>query len=69
VKVGTPFGEYPYVFSRLEKREDGLAIVGSVAGIDSTVVLETRDARALAKAAALPLVIGALVWALSRSRG
>jgi hypothetical protein len=39
VKVGTPFGEYPFVYRRVERREDGVAIVGTVAGIESTVAV------------------------------
>jgi hypothetical protein len=54
VKVGTPFGEYPFVYRRIERREDGVAIVGTVAGIESTVVLDRDDARRAAKALAVP---------------
>jgi hypothetical protein len=50
VKVGTPFGDYPFVYRRVERRDDGLAIVGTVAGVDSSVVLERDDALAAAKA-------------------
>ena len=49
MKVGTPFGDYPFVYRRVERRDDGLAIVGTVAGVDSSVVLERDDALAAAK--------------------
>jgi hypothetical protein len=47
VKVGTPFGEVPFEYRRTERREGGLAIVGIVAGLESSVVLDRGD---LAKA-------------------
>ncbi|HEY2716316.1 MAG TPA: hypothetical protein VGI73_08865 [Solirubrobacterales bacterium] len=68
MKVGTPLGEYPFVFQRLERRDGGLAVVGSVAGIESTVVIEPEDLAALAKRAALPLAAVALLAAYARSR-
>jgi hypothetical protein len=61
VKVGTPFGEYPFVYRRVERREDGVAIVGTVAGIESTVVLDGDDARRAAKALAVPAAALALL--------
>lgn len=68
MKVGTPLGEYPFVFQRLERRGGGLAIVGSLAGIESTVVLGPEDLAALAKRAALPLAAAALLVAYARWR-
>jgi hypothetical protein len=61
VKVGTPFGEHPFVYRRVERRDDGVAIVGTVAGIESTVVLDGDDARRAAKALAVPAAAGALL--------
>jgi hypothetical protein len=61
VKVGTPFGEYPFVYRRVERREDGVAIVGTVAGIESTVVFDAADARRAAKALAVPAAAVALL--------
>lgn len=55
MRVGTPFGEYPFEFRRVERRPDGLAIVGTVAGIESTVVFDKDDARRLATALAVPV--------------
>jgi hypothetical protein len=43
VKVGTPLGTYPLRFRRLERREGGVAIVGLVAGMESSLVLERSD--------------------------
>jgi hypothetical protein len=55
VRVGTPFGEYPFEYRRLERRADGLVVVGTVAGIESTVVFDKDDARRAAKALAVPV--------------
>jgi hypothetical protein len=67
VKVGTPFGEYPFVYRRVERRPDGLAVIGTVAGIESTVVLDRDDAKRAAKALAVPATALALLL-LARSR-
>jgi hypothetical protein len=67
VRVGTPFGEYPFVYRRVERRPDGLAIVGTVAGIESTVVFDRDDARRAATALAVPAAAVALLL-LSRAR-
>jgi hypothetical protein len=66
VKVGTPFGEYPFVYRRLERREDGVAIVGTVAGVDSRVVLDHGDLRRAAIALGVPLAAGAALALLAR---
>jgi hypothetical protein len=67
MKVGTPFGEYPFLYRRVERREDAVAIVGTVAGIESTVVFDRDDARHAAKALALPAAALALLL-VARSR-
>ncbi len=61
MKVGTPFGEYPFKFRRLERRPDGLAVIGTVAGIDSTVVFDRDDAKGAAKVLAVPAAALALL--------
>jgi hypothetical protein len=66
VRVGTPFGEYPFVYRGLQRRPDGLAVVGTVAGVESTVVFDRADARTLAKALVVPAAAVALV-ALARA--
>jgi hypothetical protein len=43
MKVGTPLGEYPFQFRRVERRPDGIAIVGLVAGLESSLVLTGED--------------------------
>ncbi len=68
MKVGTPLGEYPFVFRRVETRQGGLAVVGTIAGVESSVVLEPDDLVALAKRVALPLVAAAVALAYVRSR-
>jgi hypothetical protein len=64
MKVGTPFGEYPFVYRKVERREGGIAIVGTVAGVDSSVVFGRDDAlqagKLLGAAAALALTVAAL---------
>jgi hypothetical protein len=63
MKVGTPFGEYPFVYRKVERRDGELAIVGTVAGVDSSVVFGRDDAvkAGTALAAAAILVVAARV--------
>ena len=68
MRVGTPFGEYPFKYRRLERRPDGLAVIGTVAGIDSTVVFDRTDARALAKALLVPAGAAGLLLLARASR-
>jgi hypothetical protein len=63
VRVGTPLGEYPFEFRRLERRGSSLAVVGSLAGYEASVVLGPDDLRALA----LPVAALALLVAWRRS--
>jgi hypothetical protein len=67
VKVGTPFGEFPFEYRRVERRKDGVAIVGTVAGLESSVVLDRTDAECAAKVLAVPAVALSL-YLLTRSR-
>jgi hypothetical protein len=69
VRVGTLLGEYPFLFRRIERREGGVAIVGTVAGLESSVVFGREDLVAAAKLAAAPIAFGAAAIAYSRSRG
>jgi hypothetical protein len=69
VRVGTPFGEYPFEYRRVERREDGVAIVGTVAGIESTVVLDGDDARRAAKVLAVPAAALSLLLLARALRG
>ena len=55
MKVGTPLGSYPFEFRRFERRDEGLAIVGLVAGLESSVVLEATDLRVAARVLGPPL--------------
>ena len=68
MRVSTPFGEYPFEYRRLERRPDGLAIVGTVAGVDSSVVFDRDDARRAAAALAVPAAGLALVLLLRARR-
>jgi hypothetical protein len=68
MKVGTPFGEYPFEYRRVERRPGGIAVVGTVAGIESTVVFDGDDARRAAKALAIPIGTVALLLIARASR-
>jgi hypothetical protein len=68
VRVGTPLGEYPFEFRRVERRGRGVAIVGNLAGFESSVVLEPEDAVTVLKRVALPLAAAALLLAFARRR-
>lgn len=68
MRVGTPFGEYPFEYRRVERRPDGVAIVGTVAGIESTVVLGKDDALRAAKAIAIPVGAAALLLVARAAR-
>jgi hypothetical protein len=67
VKIGTPFGEFPFVYRKIERREGGVAIVGTVAGVDSRVVFDADDAKRGAIALGVPIAALATL-ALVRSR-
>ncbi len=65
MKVGTPFGDYPFEYRRTERRPGGeVAVIGTVAGIESSVVFDRDDAlragKALGAAAALLVLIRVL---------
>jgi hypothetical protein len=66
VKVGTPLGEYPFEFRRLERRPEGIAIVGLVAGLESSVVV-TREDLDLAMKGLAPLLAAAGIIAYFRA--
>ncbi|HJZ38159.1 MAG TPA: hypothetical protein VJ204_17950 [Solirubrobacterales bacterium] len=69
MKIGTPFGEFPFVYRKIERRDDGVAIVGTVAGVDSRVVFDRDDARRGAIALGVPLAaLAVLVLARGRCR-
>jgi hypothetical protein len=64
VKVLSPIGEYPFVFQRCERREGGLDIVGTVAGVESRVSFDGEDLRAAARLAGPPLAAALAAAAL-----
>jgi hypothetical protein len=70
VKVASPLGEYPFVFQKLERREGGVAIVGTMAGIEASILLDDDDLRTVAKAFAAPLAVAAILiaWRSRRRR-
>lgn len=68
MRVGTPFGEFPFEYRRVERRADGVAIVGKVAGLDSSVVFDVDDARRAARALAIPAAVALLLLARTLRR-
>jgi hypothetical protein len=66
VKVGTPLGEYPFEFRRLERRGGGLAVVGIVAGLESSLLVDREDLAGVARRLLVPLAIGAGLLAYRR---
>jgi hypothetical protein len=69
VRVGTPLGEYPFEFSRVERRDGSIVILGTVAGMESTVVLDRDDLGKAMKKLALPVGVALALIAFSRTRG
>ena len=67
MKVATPFGEFPFEYRRVERRGDGIAVVGLVAGLESRVVFDKDDARRAAIALAVPAAAASLLL-LTRAR-
>jgi hypothetical protein len=67
VRIGTPLGEYPFQFKRLERRDGGVAVIGTVAGLESTVVLAPAEVAKVTAIVLAPAVLAALV--ARRSRG
>jgi hypothetical protein len=68
VRVGTPLGEYPFEFRRVERRGQAVAVVGIVAGLESSVILDPADVGVLVRRAGLPIAAVALLLAYRRSR-
>jgi hypothetical protein len=68
MRVGTPLGDYPFEFRRIERRRHSIAVVGIVAGLESSVIVDPGDVSALIRRVALPLSAVALLLAYRRSR-
>jgi hypothetical protein len=68
MRVGTPFGEYPVEFKRVERRKGSIVIVGSMVGLESTVILEREDLGKLIRRLA-PVGVALALIAYSRRRG
>lgn len=66
MKVGTPFGEYPFVYRRVERRGGEVAVLGTVAGVESSVVFDRDDALRAGKALGAAAVLLVLIRALRR---
>jgi hypothetical protein len=71
MKVGTPFGEFPFEYRRVERREDGFAVIGVVAGLESSVVFDREDGVRAGKvlAAVAALAVARRVLRRRRARG
>ncbi len=68
MKVLSPFGEYPFVFRRLERQGGTVVVIGTVAGVESQVIFDGDDLRAVTKLAAVPIAGIAVAVALWRHR-
>lgn len=69
MNVNTPLGEYPFEFRGIERRGATLVISGTVAGLESSAVLDRTDLAAAAKTIAPALGALTLVAiALRRAR-
>ena len=66
MKVGTPLGEYPFQFRRIERRGNEIVLVGLVAGMESSVVLGPEDLRVALRRVGVPIAAAALLLALRR---
>jgi hypothetical protein len=66
MKVGTPLGEYPFQFRRVERRGQEVVFVGLVAGMESSVVVGPEDLRSGLRRVGPALALIALVVALRR---
>lgn len=69
MKIGTPFGEYPFVFRKVERRDGEIAIVGTVAGVESSVAFGRDDALQLGKILGAAALVAVLIRALRRGPG
>jgi hypothetical protein len=67
MRISTPFGEYPFAYRRVERREDGVAILGTVAGVDSAVIFDRSDARRALKVLAVPAAAALLLLVRRRA--
>jgi hypothetical protein len=69
MKVKTPLGEYPFEFRGVERRGRTLLISGTVAGLESSVVLDRGDLVSVVRPLVVPLGVAALAAAaVSRAR-
>lgn len=66
MKVGTPFGDYPFVYRRVERRDGEVAVIGTVAGIESSIVFDREDALRVGKALGSVVALFTLIRALRR---
>lgn len=66
MKIKTPLGEFPFEFSRVERRDGGVAVVGTVAGLESTVVFGRDDLAMLGRRLGPPLLGAAALVVLLR---
>jgi hypothetical protein len=66
MKVGTPLGEYPLQFRRVDRRGREVVLVGLVAGMESSVVIGPEDLRTALRWIGPPILAAALIHALGR---
>jgi hypothetical protein len=66
MRVISPFGEFPFSFSRIERRGSDVVLLGTMVGIESGLVLERRDLAKLGGGAAATAALIAAAIVLNR---
>jgi hypothetical protein len=66
VKIKTPLGEFRFEFSGIERRDGGVAVVGTVAGLESAVIFDRGDLETLGRRLGPPLLGAAALVILLR---
>jgi hypothetical protein len=67
MKVKTPFGDYPFEFRRLERRGTSIAVIGTPAGLETSVMVGLEDLRTAARRLA-PVAAACLLIIYLRAR-
>lgn len=66
MKINTPLGEYPFEFRGIERRGRTVVVRGTVAGLESSAILDSADLSAAARSVAPGLALAAIAAVLLR---